>query len=104
MSRPQPPQNGPSDRRRAAYSIGDLIEHSLGNEIGRWALPVVWVDVQPDADIAHGLRDLYRHDLVTRGWFGISKKGSAEQSHRATGESLEQALCRVDLERNQRSR
>ena len=84
--------------------IGDLLEHPLGNDIGRRGLPVIGVDVQPHRDIAHGLSDLYRYDLVARRRVRIAKERGAEQPHRPPGEGLEEALRRIDLERDERVR
>ena len=54
--------------------------------------------MQTDRDIAHGLGDLDRHDLIAGGRLGVAEKRRAEQSHRAAGECLEQPLGGIDLE------
>ena len=72
--------------------IGDLLEHPVDDDIGRRAQPVIGVDMQADRDIAHGLSDLDRHDLVARGRLGIAEERRAEQPHRSPGQRLEQPL------------
>ena len=57
--------------------------------------------MQPDGDIAHGLGDLDRHDLVGRGRLGVAEIGRAEEAHGPAGQRLEQALGGVDLERDE---
>ena len=43
--------------------------------------------MQADRDVAHGLRDLDRHDLVDRRGLGVAEIGRAEEPHRASGQA-----------------
>ena len=76
----------------------------LDDLVGGRALPVVGIDMQSDREIAHGLGDLDRHDLIGCGRLGVAEIGRPEQSHRAAGQRLEQPLGGVDLERDERVR
>ena len=81
--------------------IGDLLDHAIDDGAGWRMQPVVWIDMQADGHVAHGLRDPDRHDLIARRRLCVAEKRSPEQPHRPSGQRLEQPLVGVDLERHE---
>ena len=87
-----------TDRR---VGIGDLLDHAVDDGVGWRMQPVVWIDMQADGHVAHGLRDPDRHDLIARRRLCVAEKRSPEQPHRPSRQRLEQPLVGVDLERHE---
>ena len=82
--------------------ISDLLDDTLNDVIGGRPLPIVGIDMQANGEIAHGLRDLDRNDLVCGSRLGVPKIGCSEEPHGSPGQPLEQALRGIDLKRDQR--
>src|SRR6476619_6850764 len=82
MSHPQAPQNWSPDSRRAAYSLGDLIEHADNRPT--MATTPMRAAVTGETPI----KDL------TRGTYGMADEGSADRG-------LDSALARIRSVRSQ---
>ena len=91
----------PSD---VGIGVGHLRDHALDDLIRRRTLPVVGVDMQSDRQIAHALRNLDGHDLVGGSGLGVAEIGRPEQLHGSARKRFEQALGRVDFQRDERVR
>src|SRR6516162_5084916 len=84
--------------------ISDLLDDTPNDIVGGRPLPIVGIDMQAHGQIAHGLRDLDRHDLVGCRRLGVAKIGRSEKPHGAPRQPFEQALGGIDLERDHRIR